>query len=68
MSYVEAYKHRLKDFLRDLQPFTLWFLFIYTTGTSNDAFDSFIIEDVDAVFMINMIATKMTKILFRRFH
>ena len=47
MSYVEAYKHRLKDFLRDLQPFTLWFLFIYTIDTSNDAFDSFIIEDVD---------------------
>ena len=67
MSYMEVDKHCLEDFLRDLQPFPFWFFTKYVTGTSNDMFDSFIIEDVSVVAVVNVVAAKVGKMLFRCF-
>jgi hypothetical protein len=67
MGYVKVDEHCFENFLRDLQPFTLWFLPIHPTGAPKDAFESLIIEDIGAVTTVDMIAAQVTEVLFRCF-
>ena len=67
MSWVEVDKYRLKNFLRDFQPFPLWFWAIHATGSSDDTFNTFIAEDVGIVSVIDVEAMEVADVCLHCF-